>query len=75
MRRLSASGLLLLFLSVCWSAKLMLNHGVFVRCVTVISKCTRLAIVKSIVLIFKELFVVLLLLSPSFVTVFIQGYS
>ena len=37
----------------------MLSHGVFICCVREISKCVRRTIVKSIVLIFKELVVVL----------------
>jgi hypothetical protein len=37
----------------------MLSHGVFVCCVREISKCIRRTIVKSIMLIFKELLVVL----------------
>jgi hypothetical protein len=37
----------------------MLSHGVFVCYVREISKCTRRTIVKSIVLIFKELLVLL----------------
>jgi len=35
----------------------MLSHGVFVCCVSEISKCIRRTILKSIVLMFKKLFV------------------
>jgi hypothetical protein len=37
----------------------MLSHGVFVCCVREISKCIRSRIVKSIMLVIKELLVVL----------------